>query len=70
MGNSEPSLCGLTEVGEHLVESLPLGVTAGQCGNGGGVAPGLGFRTDKGGEDNGDAGQDKARGCAKQEGSS
>jgi len=54
VGDGEPTLGGLAEVGANLVEGLALGVTAGKCGDGGGVAASFGFWADNRGEDNGD----------------
>jgi hypothetical protein len=54
VGNGKPSLGGLAEVGANFVEGLALGVTAGNRGNGGGVAASVEFWADNGGEDNGD----------------
>ncbi len=44
MGDGEPTLGGLAEVGANLVEGFALRVATGQRGNAGGIAAGLGCR--------------------------
>jgi hypothetical protein len=50
VGDGQPALGGLTKVRANLVESLPLGVAAGKCGNRCGIAAGFWFRVDNRGE--------------------
>jgi hypothetical protein len=45
-----PSFGGFAEVGADFVEGLTLRVTAGECGDRGGEAAGLGFGTDNRGQ--------------------
>jgi hypothetical protein len=54
VGDGEPSLGGFAEVGANLVEGFALAVTAGKCGDGGGIAASVRFWADNRGEDNGD----------------
>jgi hypothetical protein len=51
MGDGEPTLGGVAEFSANFVESLALGVTAGKCGDRGGVAASVGFWVDNRGED-------------------
>jgi hypothetical protein len=53
VGNGEPPLGGLAQVGADFVECFSLGVTARKCGDGGRIAAGVGFRADNRREMNG-----------------
>ena len=54
MGDGEPPLSGLAEVGANLVQGFALSVTAGKCGDGGREAANVRFRADNRCEDDGD----------------
>ena len=71
MGDGEPPVGGLTEIGANLVERLALGVAARKCGDGGKIAARVWFRADNRGEidaDIDDNGSSSGRGMARDQG--